>query len=164
MVDDDIKCVFGFHLLVPRFGIHEAWNHPNYCLLHLLHPCRRNACKHLNDIVSILLHLLQKKDNLNTSYRKNTWGPKKNLELGFQVFKRRSYGLLLLLFLLSMAKRTNEQQWGRIHSNAAAAKKRHNDKILLPYEDRIQTSLLYRIFEDQRNPRCRFPSVQKLEL
>jgi hypothetical protein len=43
----------------------------------------------------------------------------------------------------------------------AAAKKRHNGKILLPYEDRLQTSLLYRILKDQRNPRCRFPSAQK---
>jgi hypothetical protein len=43
-------------------------------------------------------------------------------------------------------------------------KKTHNGKILLPYEDSLQTSLLYRMLEDQRNPRGRFPSLQKLEL
>jgi hypothetical protein len=63
-------------------------------------------------------------------------------------------------------------QWqrGQMNSNEGGyiamwqQQRRDNGKILLPYEGRLQTSLLYRILEDQRNPRCRFPSVQKEEL
>jgi len=88
---------------------------------------------------------------------------KETLDVGFQVFKRSSR-LLLPPFPLKIFSLINGKEDRQTTIQWHVLKKTHNGKILLPYEDSLQTSLLYRTLEDQRNPRGRFPSLQKQEL
>lgn len=56
-------------------------------------------------------------------------------------------------------------QWqkGQMNSNEGGytAMWQQQRRDTMAYEDRLQTSLLYRILEDQRNPRCRFPKCSE---
>jgi hypothetical protein len=88
---------------------------------------------------------------------------KETLDVGFQVFRRRSSRLLLPPFPLKIFSLVSGKKDRQTTIQWHVLKKTHNGKILLPYDDNLETSLLYRMLEDIRNTRGRFPSLQKLE-
>jgi hypothetical protein len=88
---------------------------------------------------------------------------KETLDVGFQMFRRRSSRLLLPPYPLKIFSLVSGKKDRQTTIQWHVLKKTHNGKILLPYDDSLETSLLYRTLEDKRNPRGRFPSLQKLE-
>jgi hypothetical protein len=86
---------------------------------------------------------------------------KETLDVGFQVFRRRSSRLLLPPFPLKIFSLVSGKKDRQTTIQWHVLKKTHNGKILLPYDDNLETSLLYRMLEDIRNTRGRFPKSSK---
>ncbi len=108
--------------------------------------------------------LLPYEDRLQTSLLYRILDDQRNpLDVGFQVFKSWSSRLLLPPFPLKIFSLVSGKKDRQTTIQWHVLKKTHNGKILLPYDDNLETSLLYRMLEDIRNTRGRFPSLQKLE-
>lgn len=80
---------------------------------------------------------------------------KETLDVGFQVFRRRSSRLLLPPFPLKIFSLVSGKNDRQTTIQWHVLKKTHNGKILLPYDNSLEASLLYRTLEDIRNTRCR---------